>query len=234
MTGDSNVKDIVKYDFFLNKKHSTIVGSSELDFIESETKNKLEQGFMISGKLNASILTLIRFLIKLINAKNCLEIGTYTGYTAVAMAEAVKSRGGRVVCVDDFSGEPLSEQICLEALSKCGKNEMISLIKNDGKTALKKLISEKHEFDFCFIDADKESQIFYVDEIFSSGLLSPTGLIVIDNTLWYSRVLADPVETQVDETTKSIMELNEFLINDHRFEVMMLPVRDGLTVIKRK
>ncbi len=142
---------------------------------------------------------------------------------------------GLVVCLDSFEDEPLSEEICrdvFEMWNAKGKSE-IQLRKVD--SALNELErmkqSREESFDFVFIDADKENQIKYVDFI-SNHLLRKGGLIMVDNTLWYSRVLENP--DKVDDVTRSIQEFSQYVSKDPRFDVLMIPVRDGLTVIRKK
>eukprot|EP00960_Hanusia_phi_P070894 767424-Hanusia_phi.AAC.3 len=180
---------------------------------------------MLSGSLSASTL---QSLIRLRGAKNVLEIGTYTGFTAIAMGAVAP----RVVTVDNFKAEPASENVCREAIKMAEVN--VSIMKMDAKEALNTLITDvKEPFDFVFIDGDKKEQIDYY-ELFlnNTNLFDPKGVIAVDNTLWYSRVFHGD-EKIGDEDTVAVRKFNEHVRSDPRTFVSILPVRDGITLIQR-
>lgn len=205
--------------------------SSTLEDVAARTRQHLELPQMLSSPLSAHLL---QSLIRASRATRVLEIGTYTGYTAIAMAEALPP-GGRVVCLDDFSDEPAAEPICRAAIAESPCGSRIELRKQSALTGLRELASARAApFDLCFIDADKESQIAYVDMLLGSQasppLITEAGSIVVDNTLWYSRVLRPA--TRHDGTTAAIAAFNEHVLRDERLHVTMLPIRDGLTILQ--
>jgi caffeoyl-CoA O-methyltransferase len=161
------------------------------------------------------------------------------------------------VCVDDFSDEPESEAIARKALEQAPNASRIHIVRKPGRQALLDFAQDGTEpFDFVFIDADKESQIYYYDTLLEKGLLSEHGLICVDNTLvwqadsrvyaarcnqshihetacdrlqWYSKV----VTGETDVTTRAVHDFNEHVARDPRTQKVIIPMRDGLTVIRR-
>jgi caffeoyl-CoA O-methyltransferase len=209
-----------------------------MKWCREQTEQHLKQGFMVSGNLVAQTL---QFFIALTKPKRCLEIGTYTGYTALAIAQAALAEypGATLTCLDSFVDEPESERICREVLeTRCDEplKSAISLVKCSSALASLEEMSKGSDdaaskFDFVFIDADKESQIQYV-EILLEKLLNVGGLIAVDNTLWYSKVLE--AKEKSDAMTQCIQEFNDWLLTlGDRVQVMMLPVRDGVTIIRK-
>ena len=93
-----------------------------------------------------------------------------------------------------------------------------------------KIFCAEVPFDLCFVDADKENQIAYVDLLMSEGLLAPTGTVLVDNTLWYSRVLR-PREKQ-DASTRAVVDFNHHVQRNGQWQVTMLPIRDGITLLQ--
>lgn len=189
---------------------------------EKETNKNLKEGFMLVGQLEYQFLNM---LARLNGAKRVLEIGCYTGYSAIAFSDAV-GKDGKVITVDNFSDEPESETIAYSILAE---RKNIQIIKADALETLNTLVAENAApFDIIFIDADKERQIQYYETIISNRLLEPTkGLLVTDNALWYGRV-CDP--QKFDELTKVIHEFNEHVANDTRTKQCLLTVRDGLNL----
>lgn len=160
-------------------------------------------------------------LVQLMGAKKTLEVGVFTGYSALAVAMALPE-GGQVVACD------VSEEFCAIARTfwkKANVAHKIDLRIAPALYTLDKLIAseESNTFDFAFIDADKSNYDNYYEK--SLQLIRPGGLIAIDNTLWYGRV-ADP-EVQ-DNRTKRIRALNEKVRDDERVTMSLLPIGDGL------
>ncbi|MDH3900830.1 MAG: class I SAM-dependent methyltransferase [Gammaproteobacteria bacterium] len=166
-------------------------------------------------------------LVQLIGARKCLEIGVYTGYSATRVALALPADGRLIAC--DTSEEWTS--IARRYWEEAGVAERIRLHLAPAMETLDGLLDagEAGSFDFAFIDADKENYRHYYER--SLQLLRPGGLIVIDNTLWSGDV-ADPEKQDVD--TVAIRILNEFIHQDDRVEMSMLPVADGLTLVLKK
>ena len=166
-------------------------------------------------------------LIKLIGAKKCLEVGTFTGYSALMTAEALPDGGKLVACdvSDEFTrvGKPFWE--------RAGVSTKIDLRLGPGVETLDSLIAggEAGTFDFAFIDADKNNYDLYYERALI--LLRPGGLIGIDNTIWYGKV-ADPDVNDPD--TAALKALNQKLHDDERIDLAMLPIGDGLTLCRKR
>ena len=185
-----------------------------LEQLEEETYEKLEIPQMTTGRIEARLLKL---LARLVGAKRILEIGTFAGYSALSMAEALPEDGELVTCEIDPEAIIFAKKYF--DLSEHGKK--ITLLEGSALESLKQISGP---FDMAFIDADKENYSNYYDAIFP--LIRPGGLMAIDNVLWSGRVL-DPK----DNSDKAIHELNEKVVRDNRVESVMLPVRDGLNCI---
>lgn len=210
-------------------KHSLEV-SNVLKGIEKDTNQMLEMGNMVSGALPGQFM---QFLLGVSGARRVLEIGSYTGYSAVAFAEFLAPfEDAKLVCVDDFSDEANAEALFDKAAEyiESMRPGMLLVHKRSGKEALE-MMENREVFDFVFIDADKESQVFYFDKLFSTGMLRIGGIMVVDNTLWYSRVLSETSE--MDPTTKAIDAFNKYVHADERCSQVQIPIRDGMTVIQR-
>ena len=182
--------------------------------LEEETYEKLDIPQMTTGRIEARLL---KMLARLAGAKRILEIGTFAGYSALSMAEALPEKGELVTCEIDPEAIFVAKKYF--GLSPHGKK--ITLMEGPALDSLKKISGL---FDMAFIDADKENYINYYDAIFP--LIRPRGLMAIDNVLWSGRVL-DPK----DNSDKAIHELNEKVVRDNRVESVMLTVRDGLNCI---
>jgi predicted O-methyltransferase YrrM len=165
---------------------------------------------------------LMQMLVRLTGARRCLEIGTYTGYSALAVALALPP-GGRIVCCD-ISEEWTS--IAKRFWKKAGVSKKISLHLAPALETLKTL---KGSFDFAFIDADKENYRNYYERCLK--LVRRGGLIAIDNTLWYGRPL-DRRDQSVD--TRAIRAFNRRLARDKRVDIVLVPIGDGLTLARKR
>jgi len=182
--------------------------------LEEETYKKLEIPQMTTGRIEARLLKL---LARLVGAKRILEIGTFAGYSALSMAEALPEEGELVTCEIDPEAIIFAKKYF--DLSLHGKK--ITLMEGSALESLKKISGP---FDMAFIDADKENYSNYYEAILP--LVRSGGLIAIDNVLWSGRVL-DPQ----DKSDKAIHQLNERVIQDERVESVLLTVRDGLNCI---
>ena len=182
--------------------------------LEEETYKKLEIPQMTTGRIEARLLKL---LARLVGAKRILEIGTFAGYSALSMAEALPEEGELVTCEMDPEAIIFAKKYF--DLSSHGKK--ITLMEGPALESLKKISGP---FDMAFIDADKENYNNYYEAILP--LIRSGGLMAIDNVLWSGRVL-DPQ----DKSDKAIHQLNERVIQDKRVESVLLTVRDGLNCI---
>jgi len=165
---------------------------------------------------------LMQVLVRALGARRCLEIGTFTGYSALAVALALPP-GGKVVCCD------VSEEwtaIARKYWKAAGVQKKIDLRIAPALETLKKL---KGPFDFAFIDADKENYQNYYERCLK--LVRRGGIIAIDNTLWYSRVL-DRRDQTVD--TRAIRAFNRKLRSDRRVDISLVPIGDGLTLAVKR
>ena len=182
--------------------------------LEEETYEKLEIPQMTTGRIEARFLKL---LARLVGAKRILEIGTFAGYSALSMAEALPEDGELITCEIDPEAIVFAKRYF--DLSPHGKK--IGLLEG---AALDSLKSISGPFDMAFIDADKENYSNYYEAILP--MIRYGGLIAVDNVLWSGRVL-DPK----DKSDKAIHQFNERVIQDKRVESVLLTVRDGLNCI---
>ena len=166
-------------------------------------------------------------LIKMLGAKYALEIGTFTGYSALAVALALPDDGKLVCC--DINRE--WTDIGRHHWQLAGVDHKIDLRLAPAMKTLKTLLADKDpiNFDFVFIDADKENYLHYYE--YSLRLLRIGGLIAIDNTLWSGDVI-DAEKKDVD--TVAIREFNRFIHQDERVDISLLPIADGLTLARKR
>ena len=174
---------------------------------------------MVSGGLENATL---KFLLKLIGAKNVLEVGTFVGYSALSMAEALPSDGK--VTTLDLNEEFVS--VAKEVWGECEAGNKIELVLGP---ALDFMTQTSQKYDMIFIDADKVNYINY----FNRGLeiLNEGGIIAVDNALWGGSVLE---ENPTEESTKTIKELNKIISERDDLQSVLLPVRDGLHLVMKK
>lgn len=167
------------------------------------------------------------FLVELIGAKKTLEIGVYTGYSSLAVALALPDDGRITAC--DINSETGS--VAKRFWQKAGIHHKIDLKLAPALETLDKLIAwgETSTFDFIFIDADKQNYSNYYER--SLALTRTGGLILIDNVLWGGEV-ANPKHH--DKQTEAICQLNQTLVNDSRVSISMLPIADGLTLLRKR
>jgi predicted O-methyltransferase YrrM len=180
--------------------------------------NKL-QPRMLSGHMQGAFL---RMISQMIAPKNILEIGTYTGYSAIALASGLRE-GGKLTTLE-FNEE--HEQMALHYFKKAGLENKIDLKIGDATQIIPTL---DQQWDLVFIDADKNNYSVYYDLVFDA--LPSGGWIIADNVLWSGKVLAD--DANLDEDTLAIKAFNKKVMNDGRVENMILPYRDGLMLIRK-
>ena len=185
--------------------------------LNKETYLKILNPRMLSGHLQGRFLSIIT---KLIKPKKILEIGTYTGYSAICMAEGLIENG--IIHTIDINEELVSIQNKYFAKSKCN-NSIIQHV-GDARNIIKS-INEK--FDLVFLDADKENYIEYYELVIEK--VKKGGLIIADNVLWTGKVV-EP-EKDDDELTQYLIDFNKMINEDDRVENIILPLRDGLYII---
>lgn len=167
---------------------------------------------------------LLAWLIRLTGAKRALELGTYTGYSALTMALALPVDGHLVTCDIDAK----MPHVALPYWQQAGVADKIELRIAPGLDTLAALASEGQTLDFAFIDADKANYLAYYQAILP--LLTPHGIIAVDNVLWGGAVADVTVQ---DKQTSAIRALNTFIYNDPRVDACMLPIGDGLMLVRK-
>ena len=185
--------------------------------LNKETYLKVLNPRMLSGHLQGRFLSIIT---KLIKPKKILEIGTYTGYSALCMAEGLIENG--IIHTIDINEELVSIQNKYFEKSKCN-NSIIQHV-GDARNLIKN-INEK--FDIVFLDADKENYIEYFELVIEK--VKKGGLIIADNVLWTGKVV-EPDQDD-DELTQYLIDFNKMINEDDRVENIILPLRDGLNII---
>lgn len=168
--------------------------------------------------------TFMAILAGAIGARSAVEVGTFTGYSALCVARALPA-DGRLLCCD------VNEQwtgIGRRYWERAGIANKITLKLGPAADTLNALPAS-HTFDFAFIDADKSSYSIYYEEILKR--LRPGGLILIDNVLWSGAIVHEAIK---DSDTLALRALNDFIAKDTRVEAVMLAVADGLTIVRKK
>lgn len=190
-------------------------------FADGATGRELEQE-MLSGHLEGQALKMFVYMSR---AQSILDIGMFTGYSALAMAEALPEKGRLIACEVDkyvaefaknlFQGSPHGAKIQVEI--------------GGALETLDKLAAKGKSFDLAFIDADKKEYVQYYQKLLDSNLLAPQGFICVDNTL----LQGQPYLSEQSANGKAIAEFNQIVADDPRTEQVLLPIRDGLTIIRR-
>ncbi|WP_353932440.1 class I SAM-dependent methyltransferase [Okeanomitos corallinicola TIOX110] len=193
-------------------------------FDDGETVRQLEQE-MLSGHIEGQTL---KMFVSMTKAKRILEIGMFTGYSALAMAEALPADGDIIACeVDEYVSEFAKK--CFK-ISEHGKK--IKVKTAPAIETLKELIDAKQTFDLVFIDADKGGYVDYFNLLIETDLLAKDGFICVDNTLLQGQPYLPPEKRTANG--EAIAKFNQTVTQDPRVEQVILPLRDGLTIIKRK
>ncbi len=220
MTKATTGLDPALYDYILK---TTLREPEILARLRRETDSHPRAGMQISPDQGQ----LLALLVELLGARRVIEVGTFTGYSSLAMALALPD-GGEMVCCD-VSEEYTS--VARRYWAEAGLEERIILRLAPALETLDALITEGRTgaFDMAFIDADKENYQNYFERCLT--LIRPSGLIVIDNVLWNGRVL-DPTDNSVD--TQAIRAFNAGLKDDDRVTVSLLSVADGLTLARKR
>ncbi|MEC4813981.1 MAG: class I SAM-dependent methyltransferase [Scytonema sp. PMC 1069.18] len=192
-------------------------------FQEGVTVKELEQE-MLSGHVEGQTLKMFIYMTK---AKKVLEIGMFTGYSALAMAEALPPEGELVACEVD----PFIAEFAQTAFRESPHGGKIRVEVGAALETLGKLATTGESFDFVFIDADKKEYVQYFNTLLETNLLAPGGFICVDNTLLQGQVYL-PKEHR-SPNGEAIAQFNHTVAADPRVEQVLLPLRDGLTIIRR-
>ena len=188
------------------------------EFEQSTTDLHLEQE-MISGGLEGQFL---RLIVRIVRPKRVLEIGTFTGYSAMAMAEALDADAELIGCeFDSYAAE-----FARRHLTNAGFENRVKIFEGD---ALETLASLDGQFDLVFIDADKTGYLNYYNLLFSHNLVSSGSLILIDNSLYQGEVYS---AGEVSANGEAVRQFNALVAADARVDQVLLPLRDGVTIIR--
>ncbi|MBX2967488.1 MAG: class I SAM-dependent methyltransferase [Cyclobacteriaceae bacterium] len=209
--------DILHPDLLRYAEQHTSPESDLLKHISRETHAHVLRPRMLSGHLQGRLLAM---LSRMLRPKSILEIGTYTGYSAICLAEGL-APGGKLITVD--SNEELEDTV-RAYLKQAGLEQTIDYRIGNALEIVPKLSGP---FDLVFIDADKENYHRYYDFVFN--LVPLGGYILADNVLWSGKVL----QSKPDKDTRAIQEFNEKIQNDSRVENLLLPVRDGIMIARK-
>lgn len=165
----------------------------------------------------------LAFLVSLLKAKSILEIGTFTGYSTLSMALSLPEEGRIITCDKDHK----TTEIAQKYWDKADVSQKITFIRQDAEKTLDTLQKDGKSFDLIFIDANKNGYDAYYER--ALRLIHPKGLIALDNTLWHGRVIETP---HADTQSKTIHTLNHKIHKDPRVHMLMLPLSDGLTLVR--
>ena len=188
--------------------------------LNRETNLNVLQPRMLSGHFQGRVLSMISHMIK---PKDILEIGTYTGYSALCFAEGL-AEGGHILTID------INEELTDLVDSYVSRSEHRDKIKCLLGDAMKIIPDLKRQFDIVFVDADKSNYVNYYQLVFEK--VRSGGYIIFDNVLWSGKVMKQ-IE-QDDTDTRVLVELNKLVHQDERVSEVLLPIRDGLMIVRKK
>lgn len=209
--------------------------SEALKWVAKQTHLRTNHARMLSGSIQGELL---RIIVQTSGAKRILELGTFTGYSAISLASALPSDGH----LDTLELNDELEDLILEGFERAGLEEIIELHIGDCKETLKRLRAEmgldldctasdsSRLYDIVYMDANKREYCEYYELVFD--MVRPGGLILADNVLWDGKVCQDPLPQ--DKQTLGIARFNDMVSSDPRVESVILPLRDGLNVIRKK
>tara|TARA_Y100000590_G_scaffold349227_1_gene400673 strand:+ start:1163 stop:1819 length:657 start_codon:yes stop_codon:yes gene_type:complete len=215
----SNITINKEIENYINN-HSLELNQIQKDIISYNEK----LGNIKKNQIAVSQCHFLHLIIKISNIKNILEVGTFTGLSALTMSLSLPDEG-KLITIDK---NEKTNQIAKNFFSKAKQENKIEIIQNYALKTLNDLKNKNQKFDLVFIDADKENNINYYD--ISLDLININGLIVIDNVLWHGDVVN---EKNQDNLTISIREFNSYVFSDKRTENLIIPVGDGLTVCRK-
>ena len=208
-------------NFLPEKIDEYVVNNSQIEpqilqELTKETWQRVLNPRMLSGAFQGRILSMIS---KIINPKDILEIGTYTGYSAICIAEGISNEA----TIDTIDKNEELEDIQNKYFKKSGFRDQI---KQHIGNALEIIPTLDKKFDLVFIDADKSNYCNYFNLVI--GKMNKGGIILSDNVLWSGKVVEKLDKKDID--TKSLLEYNRLLNSDPRVETVLLPIRDGLSI----
>ena len=204
------------------KDHAT-APSEALAWVEKQTHVRTNPARMLSGAVQGQIM---RMLVQTSGASRILELGTFTGYSAICLASAMPDGGH----LDTLEINDELEDLILEGFERAGLADVIDLHIGDCKETLRRFREEGREYDLVYMDANKREYPEYYELVFD--MVRPGGLILADNVLWDGKVCEDPMPQ--DKQTLGIARFNDMVTEDRRVESVILPLRDGLNLIRKK
>ena len=197
--------------------------SQALEWVVKQTHIRTNHARMLSGAIQGQVL---RMLAQMTSATDILELGTFTGYSAICLASALPEDGH----LDTLELNDELEDLILEGFDRAGLADKIELHIGDCKETVLRLKKEGRMYDIVYIDANKREYCEYYDLVFD--MIRPGGLILADNVIWDGKVCQDPLPQ--DKQTLSIVRFNDMVSADPRVESVILPLRDGLNIIRKK
>ena len=197
--------------------------SQALEWVVKQTHIRTNHARMLSGAIQGQVL---RMLAQMTGATDILELGTFTGYSAICLASALPEGGH----LDTLELNDELEDLILEGFDRAGLADKIELHIGDCKETVLRLKEEGRMYDIVYIDANKREYCEYYNLVFD--MIRPGGLILADNVIWDGKVCQDPIPQ--DKQTLSIVRFNDMVSADPRVESVIIPLRDGLNVIRKK
>ena len=194
------------------------------EIVQWITEQTSALGKFAAMQIGPDQVAFMTLLTRLVGARNAVEVGTFTGTSALAIARGL-APGGRLVCCD------VSEEwtaIAREGWRRAGVDDRIELRIAPGLETLKELPNDP-VIDLVFIDADKPSYMAYLDALIPR--VRPGGLVLVDNTIWFGQIINTDVN---DRDTVAIREVNDAMAADERLDSVMIPIGDGLTVARKR
>ena len=231
----SDMEKIYKYI----EDHAT-VPSEALDWVVKQTHIRTNHARMLSGAAQGQLL---RMFVQMTGAKRVLELGTFTGFSAICLGSALPEDGH----LDTLELNDELEDLILEGFERAGLSDKMQIHVGDCKETLRrfrkqmglneepdestgKVADESLLYDVVYIDANKREYCEYYDLVFD--MVRPGGLILADNVIWDGKVCQDPLPQ--DKQTLGIARFNDMVKEDRRVESVILPLRDGLNIIRKK
>ena len=197
--------------------------SQALEWVVKQTHIRTNHARMLSGAAQGQLL---RMFVQMTGANSVLELGTFTGYSAICMASGLPEDGH----LDTLELNDELEDLILEGFDKAGLSDRIGLHIGDCKETLKRFREEQRRYDIVYMDANKREYCEYYDLVFD--MVRPGGLILADNVLWDGKVCQNPLPQ--DKQTLGIAAFNDMVTADPRVESVIMPLRDGLNIIRIK
>lgn len=204
------------------KDHAT-APSEALEWVEKQTHIRTNHPRMLSGAVQGQVM---RMIAQISGARNILELGTFTGYSAICLASALPEDGH----LDTLEINDELEDLIMEGFDRAGLAHKIDIHIGDCKETLQRFREEGRTYDLVYIDANKREYCEYYELIFD--MVRPGGIILADNVIWDGKVCMDPLPQ--DKQTLGIAAFNDMISKDPRVESVIIPLRDGLNMIRRK